>query len=114
MVQLRLVGQLTRSQYHQLDLNQIRRYGEEHCFALAIDDSDLAILPLDLLPTRGEANTKDGEGHGSNIERLSPREELLALVDEWLAATNDEHEQKAWRATREEFLAAMEEIKTKR
>jgi hypothetical protein len=114
MVQLRLVGQLTRSQYHQLDLNQIRRYGEEHCFALAIDDSGLAILPIDLPPTRGEAVTMDGGDRGPNIERLSPREELLTLVDEWLAATNDEREQKALRATREELLAAMEEIKTKR
>lgn len=114
MVQLRLVGQLTRSQYHQLDLNQIRRYGEEHCFALAIDDSDLTILPVDLPPTRGEAIIIDGGDRGPNIERLSPREELLTLVDEWLAATNDEHEQKALRATREELLAAMEEIKTKR
>ena len=45
MVQLRLEGELTRWHYHQLDLNQIRRYGEEHCAALAIDDSALVLQP---------------------------------------------------------------------
>jgi len=114
MIQLRLVGQITRDQYHQLDLNQIRRYGEEHCFALAIDDSDLAILPIDLSFAKGESVTIEGGSNTPNIERLSPREELLTLLDEWLDATNDEYEQKAWRATREELLAAMEEIKTRR
>ncbi len=114
MIHLRLVGQITRDQYHQLDLNQIRRYGEEHCFALAIDDSDLAILPIDLPFAKGEAATIEGGSHAPDIGRLSPREELLTLLDEWLAATNDEYEQKAWRATREELLAAMEEIKTRR
>src|SRR5207248_2351810 len=46
MVQLRLEGELTRWHYHQLDLNQIRRYGEEHCSALAIDDSALVLQPV--------------------------------------------------------------------
>ena len=73
MVQLRLAGTLTRGQYHQLDLNQIRRYGEEHCFALAIDDSGLEILP-ELEAISAETG-----------ERFSPREELIALVDEWIA-----------------------------
>ncbi|MFL5625813.1 MAG: exonuclease SbcCD subunit D [Ktedonobacteraceae bacterium] len=114
MLQLRLVGQITRDEYHQLDLNQIRRYGEEHCFALAIDDSELAILPIDLSFAKDEAVTIEGGSHAPKIERLSPREELLTLLDEWLAGTNDESEQKALRATREELLAAMEEIKTRR
>src|SRR5205823_13255152 len=51
MMQLRLEGQLTRNQYHQLDLNRLRRYGEEHCFALVIDDRDLDILPTVFLDT---------------------------------------------------------------
>jgi DNA repair protein SbcD/Mre11 len=99
MVQLQLAGTLTRSQYHQLDLNQIRRYGEEHCFALAIDDSGLEILP-----EQEAISAETGE-------RFSPREELMALADEWIAAARDEQEKKALRATKEDLLAAMDEVK---
>ena len=99
MVQLCLEGQLTRGQYHQLDLNQIRRYGEEHCFALAIDDSSLEILP-ELEALSAETG-----------ERFSPREELMTLVDEWIDAARDEREKKALRSTREDLLAAMDEVK---
>jgi DNA repair exonuclease SbcCD nuclease subunit len=102
MIQLRLEGELTRSQYHQLDLNQIRRYGEEHCFALAIDDSALSLLP--------EQEAISGE----KGERSSPREELIALADEWIAAAADEQEKKALQITKEELLLAMDEIKGKR
>ncbi|HEY4033421.1 MAG TPA: metallophosphoesterase [Ktedonobacteraceae bacterium] len=102
MVQLRLEGELTRSAYHQLDLNQIRRYGEEHCFALAIDDSDLF-----LLPEQETVSTETGE-------RFSPREELIALADEWIVASADEQEREALRITKEELLLAMDEIKSKR
>src|SRR5438270_8409339 len=99
MVQLRLEGQLTRGQYHQLDLNQIRRYGEEHCFALAIDDSGLEILS-ELEAISAETG-----------ERFSPREELMALADEWITDADDEQEKKALRATKEDLLAAMDEVK---
>src|SRR5207244_3700186 len=92
-------GQLTRSQYHQLDLNRVRRYGEEHCFALAIDDSSLEILPGDYL---------SGERVTLGNERFSPREELVALADEWIAAANDERGKKALLATREALLAALD------
>jgi len=102
MVQLRLEGELTRSAYHQLDLNQIRRYGEEHCFALAIDDSALF-----LLPEQETVSTETGE-------RFSPREELIALADEWIAASADQQEQEALRITKEELLLAMDEMKSKR
>ena len=99
MVQLRLAGTLARGQYHQLDLNQIRRYGEEHCFALAIDDSGLEILPeLEAISAQ-------------TGERFSPREELIALADEWIAAAHNEQEKKALRATKEDLLAAMDEVK---
>lgn len=102
MVQLRLEGELTRRAYHQLDLNQIRRYGEEHCFALAIDDSALF-----LLPEQETVSTETGE-------RFSPREEVIALADEWIAASTDKREQEALRITKEEVLLAMDEMKSKR
>jgi DNA repair protein SbcD/Mre11 len=98
MVQLRLEGALTRRQYHQLDLNRLRRFGEEHAFALAIDDSDLELL--------SESETASAE----TAERFSPRAELIALADEWIAAASDEQEKQALRATREELLAAMDEV----
>ena len=93
LVQLRLEGALTREQYHQLNLNQVRRYGEEACFALTIDDSGLELLAVD--------------AESGGLQRLSAREELITLADEWIAAA-DEQEQIALRATREELLAAMD------
>ncbi len=102
MLQLKLEGKLTRSRYHQLDLNRIRHYGEEHCFALAIDDSSLTLRMEQETPMT--SITEAGE-------RFSPREELMALVDEWIAASDDEQEQKALRATKEELLLVMDEVK---
>jgi DNA repair exonuclease SbcCD nuclease subunit len=102
LVQLRLEGMLTRGQYHQLDLNQIRRYGEEHCFAFVIDDSTLS-----LLPEQEAVSVEIGE-------RLSLREELEVLAQEWVAAAQDEQEKKALQATKEELLAALDEGKGRR
>ncbi len=99
MIQLRLEGELTRKHYHQLDLNRIRRYGEEHCFALAIDDSALLL--------HAESEVASGET-SERVERFSPREELVALVDEWIALAGDEGEKKALRATKEELLLTLD------
>lgn len=101
MIQLRLEGELTRSAYHQLDLNQIRRYGEEHCFALAIDDSALS-----LLPEQEVVDTESGE-------RFSLRKELIALTNEKIAATTDEHEKELLNLTKEELLSALVEMKNR-
>jgi DNA repair exonuclease SbcCD nuclease subunit len=102
MVQLHLVGELKRSAYHQLNLNQIRRYGEEHCFALAIDDSALSLLSEQevISPEMGQ--------------RLSPREELIALADELINATAAAQDRKAIRITKDEVLKAMDELKSRR
>jgi DNA repair exonuclease SbcCD nuclease subunit len=103
MVQLRLEGELTRNQFHQLDLNRIRHYGEEHCFNLEIDNSALTFLSEQeiLYSADGQTSTRRKD------ERLSPREELIALADEWIAAAADEQEQNALQATKEELLAAL-------
>jgi DNA repair exonuclease SbcCD nuclease subunit len=102
MIQLHLEGELKRSAYHQLDLNQIRRYGEDHCFALAIDDSALSLL-------------SDQEAFSPEMgERLSPREELMALANEWIEAANDEQERKALRITKEEVIKALDKLKSRR
>ena len=103
MVQLRFEGELTRERYHQLDLKKIRRYGQEHCFALSIDDSTLSFL------SEQEINSyADGLINSSHRDaRFSPREELVALADEWIAAANDEQERKVLKATKEELLAAL-------
>ncbi|GCE26493.1 nuclease [Dictyobacter alpinus] len=101
MILLRLQGELTRSAYHQLDLNQIRRYGEEHCFALAIDDSALSVL------------NEDVSGSTGADERLSLRDELSALADEWIASAHDESEQNALHFTKEELLLALDEMKSR-
>ena len=104
MVQVRFVGELTRQRYHQLDLNQLRRFGEEHAFALAIDDSAVTFLPDAEALSRAQAiafSASDRE------ERLSPRDELMRLTDEWIATAEDEEEQQALVATKEELLAAL-------
>jgi DNA repair exonuclease SbcCD nuclease subunit len=104
MVQLRLEGELTRQRYHQLDLNQLRRYGEEHAFAIAIDDSAVTFLPDAEAISRAQSMTFSA----SDIEeRLSPRDELIRLADEWIAGAEDEQEQQALVATKEELLAAL-------
>ncbi|HEY6542579.1 MAG TPA: metallophosphoesterase [Ktedonobacteraceae bacterium] len=104
MVQVRLEGELTRQRYHQLDLNQLRRYGEEHAFALAIDDSAVTFLPDAEAISRAQAIAFSA----SDIEeRLSPRDELIRLADEWIAGAEDEQEQQALVATKEELLAAL-------
>lgn len=96
MVQLRFEGELTRQDYHKLDLNQIRHYGEENCFALSIDDSALSFF------------SADGHTHGvRRAERFSPREELITMTDEWIAAALDDEERKALLATKEELLIAL-------
>ncbi len=110
MVQLRLVGKLTRHQYHQLDLNCIRRYGEQHCFSLAIDDSDLEIVSVVAADISGSKAQTQESSH--QIERLSPREELVALVDEWIAESLDEQEKHALCATKEDLLVAFDQIKS--
>ncbi len=101
-IQLRLEGEITRRQYHQLDLNILRRYGEEHCFSLAIDDSNVS-----LISDQDTALIETGE-------RFSPREELITVVEEWIGDTHDEHEQKALRTTKEELLLAMDDSRGKR
>lgn len=104
MVQVRLEGELTRQQYHQLDLNQLRRYGEEHAFAFAIDDSAVTFLPDAEAISRAQAIAFSA----SDIEeRLSPRDELIRLADEWIAGAEDEQEQQALVATKEELLATL-------
>ena len=103
MVQLRFEGELTREQYHQLDLNRIRHFGEEHCFALSIDDSALSFLSEQEI-----ISSADGQARSVHRDaRFSPREELMAIADEWIAAAPDEQERKALEATKEELLAAL-------
>ncbi len=104
MVQVRLTGELTRQRYHQIDQHQLRRYGEDHAFALAIDDSAVTFVPEAGAASRAQSIVLAA----SDIEeRLSPRDELIRLADEWVAAAEDEQEQQALVATKEELLAAL-------
>jgi DNA repair protein SbcD/Mre11 len=103
MVQLLFEGELTREEYHKLDLNQIRHYGEEHCFALSIDDSALSFYS-----EFETVSSADGHTHGvRREERCSPREELITMTDEWIAAAPDDEERKALLATKEELLIGL-------
>jgi hypothetical protein len=99
LIHLRFEGELTRSQYHQLDLNVVRRFGEENSFALSIDDSALSFLP-----EQQAVSAETGE-------RFSPREELISLATEWIAQAQDEQERKALLITKEELLAALDGVR---
>jgi len=106
MVQLCFEGVLTRERFHQLDLKQIRRYGEDHCFALSINDSALSFLSEQEI-----TSSLDGRVSSAHRdERFSPREELIALADEWIAAAPDEQEREALQATKEELIAALRHV----
>lgn len=117
MLQLRLEGELTRSHYHQLDLNQVRHYAEEHCLAMAIDTRGLSFLPVGLpVPQIGFHEGSPLLLAGAEVastgvgERFSPREELVAVADEWIAAAGDEQERRALQTTKEELLAALDQV----
>ena len=99
LMHLRFEGGLTRRQYHQLDLNAIRRIGEEQCFAFSIDESALAFLP-----EQQAVSAETGE-------RFSPREELVVLADEWITGAEDEQERNALLITKEELLAALDGVR---
>ncbi len=107
MVQLRLQGQLSRGQFHELDLNQIRSYGEQNCFALAIDDSTLSLL------SEGVDAEESSQSSGLE-ERFSVRDELIKVAEEWISASDKASEQQALRVTRDELLAVLEEVKGSR
>ena len=107
MVQLSFEGVLTRERYHQLDLRQIRQYGEEHCFALSIDDSALSLLSEQEITPAGDVHVSSAH----RDERFSPREELIALADEWIAAAPDDQEREALQSTKEELQAAIRQYR---
>lgn len=113
MIQLRLEGELLRRQYSELDLNRIRRFGEERCFALAIDDSALSLLSEQEM---GAVNQVGAINRAPTTEmggRISPREELMNLADEWIDAASDEQEKQALQVTKEELLLALDEGRRK-
>ncbi|HEY0756324.1 MAG TPA: metallophosphoesterase [Ktedonobacteraceae bacterium] len=99
LIHLRLEGDLTRKQYHQLDLKTIRRFGEDNSFALFIEDSALSFLP-----EQQAVSAETGE-------RFSPREELVSLANEWIEQAQDEQERKALLITKEELLAALDGVR---
>ena len=113
LVQLRLKGELTRQRYHDLNINQVNRFGEEHSFAFHIDEGGLLfrLEPKTALNGPGvpsSVSLSGGEMEQVHFqERLSPREELIKLADEWIAAAEDEQERKALVATKEGLLAAL-------
>jgi len=111
MLRLRLEGEVTRSHYHQLDLNTIRHYGEQHCFSLAIDDSSVTLLP-DHHDDR-QSQTVQTTHSQERGERFSIREEVIALADRWIAdAEQDEQERTILRYVKDDVLAAIDAITT--
>ncbi len=114
MMRLRLEGEVTRSQYHQLDLNKIRQYGEQHCFSLAIDDSSVTLLPD--YPDHQEYHEHEQQ-HPVTMpsqergERFSLRDEIIALADQWITDVGqDEQERRTLHHVKEDVLAAIDSI----
>ena len=108
MLRLRLEGEVTRSQYHLLDLNKIRQYGEQHCFSLAIDDSAVTLLPDHQEHSEADTTNTTSQERG---ERFSLRDELITLADKWIAdAEQHEQERKMLRYVKEDVLAAVDNV----
>ena len=120
MIWLRLEGEVTRRQYHQLDLNSIRQYGEQHCFSLAIDDSSATLLPDQYSEYSDSDDTYDSSLYNpyspttltqERGERFSLRQEVIALADHWIAdAQFDEQECKTLHYVKEDVLAAIDKM----
>ncbi len=84
-------------------LEQQQRQKDVITVVLTADDGS----PFVLQPAQEVMATEIGE-------RLSPREELVVLADEWIAAASDEQEKRALQATKEELLLVMNGDKRKR
>ena len=108
MLRLRLEGEVTRSQYHLLDLNKIRHYGEQHCFSLAIDDSAVTLLSDHQEHSEADITNTTSQERG---ERFSLRDELITIADKWIAdAEQHEQERKMLRYVKEDVLAAVDNV----
>ena len=119
VVQLQLVGEVSREQYHAVDFGRIRSYGEERCFELAIDESGLFVVPgeaaLAIIAPSSNGGSRAVPGVSDEMEEgLSPRKELVNLAHEWIEAASDEQEKRSLLATKEELLAALDKMKTRR
>ncbi len=110
ITRLRLVGSLTRAQYHQLSFRDILLFGQERAFSFDLDTTGLAVVaPLPARPWLAAAdvaqmadadagvsdafvnvaangNTDAVASPGADTAyALSPAAELARLVAEWLA-----------------------------
>ena len=65
-------------------------------------------------PSEADISASKAQESSHQIERLSPREELVSLADEWIAATGDEQEKQALRATKEDLLVAFDQAKSRK
>ncbi|HCI78257.1 MAG TPA: hypothetical protein DHW02_01045 [Ktedonobacter sp.] len=91
-----------------LDLNQIRQYGEQHCFSLAIDDSAVTLLPDHQEHSELDTTNTTSQERG---ERFSLRDEIITLADRWIAdAEQQEQERKMLRYVKEDVLAAVDNV----
>ncbi len=76
-----------------------------------LNDSALSLVAVDSASVPEAWNSAEQAVAVETRERISLREELAALADEWVAAAQNEQEKKALQATKEELLAALDEGK---
>ena len=98
MVRLRLVGPLTRDQYHDLPIREILRRGQEQAFSLDLDTRDLSLYD----PAAGELAPTTGSGPISLLDEL----DALVVARRQVANGNADDIEAAARLLRERISAA--------
>jgi hypothetical protein len=82
LVRLRLVGPISRGQYHQLPLREIQRYGAQHAFTFDLDTSGLEFIE----PAASSAPSRSGvQRAAAPTGPLSPAFEVERLLQDRLA-----------------------------
>ena len=100
MLRLWLKGDITREQYHALDLRRIDTWGRERCFSFEVNEHLLRLRD----DTMAEA---DEVARG---ERVDPREVLSGLLDAQITAATDTDDVSVWQATRHAVLTRFDAL----
>jgi hypothetical protein len=106
LARLRLAGEVTRDQYHQLALREIILLGQRHYFWLDIDTSGLTILdPTIILPT---SVPEDGSAPHTPADVL--RQMLAELIAQGLAGADGAPSAEDASAAGELLLASLRDL----
>jgi hypothetical protein len=84
LVRLRLVGPITRDQYHLLPLRELRFYGNQRNFAFELDTAGLELIDPIALPRAGARSASGVQRAAVTTGPLSPAFEVERLLQDRL------------------------------